>query len=60
LFVHGGYWRAFSRQDYSFVAETICGAGAVAAVIARDAGRAGLARAAPRAHVARVRKPASD
>ena len=33
LFVHGGYWRAFSKDDYSFVAATIADAGAIAAVM---------------------------
>ncbi len=33
LFVHGGYWRAFSREDYAFVADAITDAGAIAAVM---------------------------
>ena len=33
LFVHGGYWRAFSKDDYAFVADAITAAGAVAAII---------------------------
>ncbi|WP_181969706.1 alpha/beta hydrolase [Paraburkholderia sp. DHOC27] len=33
MFVHGGYWRAFSRKDYSFVADSILDAGAVAAIV---------------------------
>jgi arylformamidase len=33
LFVHGGYWRAFSKRDYSFVAESIAAQGAIAAIL---------------------------
>lgn len=33
MFIHGGYWRMFSKEDYSCVAETITRAGAVAAII---------------------------
>lgn len=33
MFIHGGYWRMFSKEDYSCVAETVTRAGAVAAVI---------------------------
>lgn len=33
MFVHGGYWRMFSKNDFSFVAETATRAGAVAAII---------------------------
>ncbi|MBX5087955.1 alpha/beta hydrolase [Rhizobium lentis] len=33
MFIHGGYWRMFSKTDYSCVAETIIGAGAVAAIV---------------------------
>ncbi|WP_064685938.1 alpha/beta hydrolase [Rhizobium bangladeshense] len=33
MFIHGGYWRMFSKEDYSCVAETITGAGAVAAIV---------------------------
>lgn len=33
MFVHGGYWRAFSRKDYSFVADSILDAGAIAAIV---------------------------
>ncbi|MBB4440065.1 MULTISPECIES: alpha/beta hydrolase [Rhizobium] len=33
MFIHGGYWRMFSKEDFSCVAETITGAGAVAAVV---------------------------
>lgn len=33
LFIHGGYWRMFSKRDFSFVAETVTAAGAIAVVI---------------------------
>ncbi|MBY5393526.1 alpha/beta hydrolase [Rhizobium leguminosarum] len=33
MFIHGGYWRMFSKEDYSCVADTITGAGAVAAIV---------------------------
>nr|WP_210272826.1 alpha/beta hydrolase [Chthonobacter rhizosphaerae] len=33
LFVHGGYWRMFSKEDFSFVARTVTAAGAIAAVM---------------------------
>ncbi len=33
LFVHGGYWRAFSKDDYAFVADAITAAGAIAAIM---------------------------
>lgn len=33
LFVHGGYWRAFSKDDYAFVADAITDAGAIAAIM---------------------------
>ncbi len=33
MFVHGGYWRMFSKNDFSFVAETVTRAGAIAAII---------------------------
>ena len=33
LFVHGGYWRANTKTDYAFVADTVTEAGAIAAVI---------------------------
>lgn len=33
MFVHGGYWRAFSKDDYSFLADAIVAAGAVAAIV---------------------------
>lgn len=33
LFIHGGYWRAFSKRDHSYVADTITAAGAIAVII---------------------------
>ncbi|SMQ85389.1 arylformamidase [Devosia lucknowensis] len=33
LFVHGGYWRMFGKGDFSFVADTVTAAGAIAAVM---------------------------
>jgi len=33
LFVHGGYWRMFGKQDFSFVADTVTQAGAIAAIM---------------------------
>lgn len=36
IFVHGGYWRAFDKSDYSFVAHTITAAGAIAVIVDYD------------------------
>ena len=33
MFIHGGYWRMFSKRDYSCVAEPITAAGAIAAIL---------------------------
>jgi acetyl esterase/lipase len=33
LFIHGGYWRMFSKRDFSFIADTVTAAGAIAAII---------------------------
>ena len=33
MFVHGGYWRANSKTDYSFVADAIVAEGAIAAIV---------------------------
>lgn len=33
MFIHGGYWRAFSKTDYSLVAETVVAAGAIAVIV---------------------------
>ena len=33
LFIHGGYWRMFSKEDYSCVAETITQSGAIAVIV---------------------------
>jgi arylformamidase len=32
LFIHGGYWRAQSKDDYSYLADVIVGQGAIAAI----------------------------
>lgn len=36
IFIHGGYWRMFSKDDFSYVARTITQAGAIAVVIDYD------------------------
>lgn len=36
LFVHGGYWRMFSKDDFSFVADTVVAAGGIAAIVDYD------------------------
>lgn len=33
MFIHGGYWRAYSKDDYCFVADAITAAGAIAAIV---------------------------
>jgi len=33
MFIHGGYWRMFSKRDYSYVAETVTRAGAIAIIV---------------------------
>ncbi|SHE82808.1 arylformamidase [Kaistia soli DSM 19436] len=33
VFIHGGYWRMFSKRDYSYVAETVTRAGGIAVVV---------------------------
>ncbi|ANN61048.1 alpha/beta hydrolase [Mesorhizobium sp. 2RAF45] len=33
IFIHGGYWRMFSRGDYSYVANTVTKAGAIAVIV---------------------------
>jgi arylformamidase len=33
MFIHGGYWRMFSKRDYSLVAETVAAAGAIAVIV---------------------------
>ena len=33
IFIHGGYWRMFSSRDYSYVAETVTRAGAIAVIV---------------------------
>ena len=36
LFIHGGYWRMFSKDDFSFIANTVTAAGAIAAIMDYD------------------------
>jgi arylformamidase len=33
MFIHGGYWRMFSKADYSYIAETVTRAGAIAVIV---------------------------
>lgn len=33
MFVHGGYWRANSKNEYSFIADLIVAEGAIAAIV---------------------------
>src|ERR1700748_486472 len=33
MFIHGGYWRMFSKRDFSYIADTITAAGAIAAIV---------------------------
>jgi arylformamidase len=34
MFIHGGYWRAQSKDRYAFIVEEVTAAGAIAAIIA--------------------------
>ena len=36
LFIHGGYWRMFSKDDFSFIAENVTACGAIAAIMDYD------------------------
>nr|WP_245404866.1 alpha/beta hydrolase [Ancylobacter gelatini] len=36
MFIHGGYWRMFAKEDFSFVAETVTRAGAIAVIVDYD------------------------
>ncbi len=36
IFIHGGYWRMFSKEDFSFVARTVVDAGGIAVVLDYD------------------------
>jgi len=36
VFIHGGYWQALDRKDFSFVAEPLVGAGAAVALVGYD------------------------
>ena len=33
IFIHGGYWRMFAKEDYSFIADTVTAAGGIAAIL---------------------------
>jgi len=33
MFIHGGYWRMFSKRDYSCIADTVTAAGAIAIIV---------------------------
>lgn len=33
MFIHGGYWRMFSKRDYSCIADTVAAAGAIAVIV---------------------------
>ena len=33
MFIHGGYWRMFSKDDFSYIARTVTDAGAIAVII---------------------------
>jgi arylformamidase len=33
MFIHGGYWRMFSKRDFSYIADTVTAAGAIAAIV---------------------------
>ncbi|HET6159903.1 MAG TPA: alpha/beta hydrolase [Dongiaceae bacterium] len=36
LFIHGGYWRMFSKDDFSFIADTVTAANAIAVIVDYD------------------------
>lgn len=33
MFIHGGYWRMFSKRDFSCIADTVTAAGAIAVIV---------------------------
>jgi len=33
IYIHGGYWRMFSKDDFSFIADTVTAAGGIAVVL---------------------------
>jgi arylformamidase len=33
MFIHGGYWRMFSKRDYSHIADVVTDAGAIAVIV---------------------------
>ena len=36
LFIHGGYWRMFSKNEFSFIADTVTAGGAIAVIVDYD------------------------
>jgi arylformamidase len=36
LFIHGGYWRMFYKDDFSYIADTVTASGAIAAIMDYD------------------------
>ncbi|WP_442578968.1 alpha/beta hydrolase [Mesorhizobium sp. ASY16-5R] len=36
IFIHGGYWRMFSKDDFSYIARTVVDAGAIAVLLDYD------------------------
>lgn len=36
LFIHGGYWRMFSKNDFSFIADTVSAANGIAVIVDYD------------------------
>jgi arylformamidase len=36
LFIHGGYWRMFSKDDFSFIADTVTAGNAIAVIVDYD------------------------
>lgn len=33
IFIHGGYWRMFAKDDFSFIADTVAAAGAISVIV---------------------------
>lgn len=36
LFIHGGYWRMFSKDEFSFIADSVTAGGAIAVIVDYD------------------------
>lgn len=36
IFIHGGYWRMFAKEDFSFIADAATAAGAIAVIVGYD------------------------